>query len=137
MFVIGSAILTLAALLNVTEVRRNTELDVEQYKLVITVLYTIGGVLFTVGSAFFHPALKEQLLCTCLEDAGSWLFVVGSVCYFGGAVLNLKKIGMEEGKQNAQHSTAPHRTAQHSRHSTVRTAYVSTFRCAALLYDAV
>eukprot|EP01046_Picozoa_sp_COSAG06_P053460 COSAG06_NODE_9252_length_1946_cov_7.035734_1_plen_135_part_00 len=128
MFVIGSAILTLAALLNVTEVRRNTELDVEQYKLVITVLYTIGGVLFTVGSAFFHPALKEQLLCTCLEDAGSWLFVVGSVCYFGGAVLNLKKIGMEEGKQNAQHSTAhstaPHRTAQHStaQHGTVGTA---------------
>jgi hypothetical protein len=97
MFVVGSAVFTLAALLNVTEVRRNTELDVEQFKLVITVLYTIGGVLFTVGSAFFHPALKDKIGCTCLEDAGSWLFVVGSMCYFAGAVLNIKKIGMEEG----------------------------------------
>ena len=97
MFVVGSIVFTLAAMLNVTEVRRNTELDVEQYKLVITVLYTIGGVLFTVGSAFFHPALKEKMKCTCLEDAGSWLFVVGSMCYFGGALLNIKKIGMEEG----------------------------------------
>ena len=53
MFVGGSVVFTLAALLNVTEVRRNTELDVEQFKLVITVLYTIGGVLFTVGSGDF------------------------------------------------------------------------------------
>ena len=37
MFIAGSVAFTLASLLNVTEVRRNTELDVEQAKLVITV----------------------------------------------------------------------------------------------------
>ena len=76
LFTVGSVVFTFAAFLNVTEVRRNTEVDAEQMKLVrhagtvvaecgavvyqlsvvgptaqvITVLYGFGGVIFVIGS---------------------------------------------------------------------------------------
>ena len=96
-FIVGSAAFTLAAFLNVTEVRRNTELDVEQAKLCITVCYFGGGVLFVVGSACFLPALPE-----CLEPLGAWLFVFGSALYIGGAVINFVKISLEESSEAQQ-----------------------------------
>eukprot|EP01052_Picozoa_sp_SAG31_P037787 SAG31_NODE_4935_length_2851_cov_2.089753_1_plen_154_part_00 len=76
--------------------RRNTEIEAEQMKLVITVLYGFGGVLFVVGSVYFLPVLKDP--CPCLMPAGGWLFFVGSLFYIFGALLNVQKVGIEEKK---------------------------------------
>lgn len=87
LFIVGSVVFTLAAFLNVTEVRRDTPVQVERHKLVITLLYAFGGLIFVIGSVFFLPGLKS---CSCVEPAGAWLFFVGSGFYAAGACLNFR-----------------------------------------------
>ena len=75
-------------ILTLKELRAEKWARAHKWKLVeyvVASLYTLGSVIFVVGSVFFIPAVEE----VTPPDIGTWLFIVGSLIFMGGAILNM------------------------------------------------
>ena len=59
----------------VTNRKRHYDLFGADWEYVNAVLYLLGGIIFLIGSVMFFPDFDY------LEEAGAWLFVVGSILY--------------------------------------------------------
>lgn len=66
----------------------NQNKSVKSYKKLESfsvLVYTLGTLLFAIGSLFFLPSLK-------LATTGAWCFIIGSILFVIGACLNVMQI---------------------------------------------
>eukprot|EP00951_Prasinocladus_malaysianus_P001562 scaffold10798_cov44-Prasinocladus_malaysianus.AAC.1 len=73
--------------MSVKEIKEKRLLQQKKWKLIewiVAVLYTVGSVIFVIGSCFFLPEPYARF-----PHAGAWMFVWGSVLFGVGAIINI------------------------------------------------
>eukprot|EP00449_Zooxanthella_nutricula_P041610 CAMPEP_0198608336 /NCGR_PEP_ID=MMETSP1462-20131121/155846_1 /TAXON_ID=1333877 /ORGANISM="Brandtodinium nutriculum, Strain RCC3387" /LENGTH=302 /DNA_ID=CAMNT_0044340143 /DNA_START=398 /DNA_END=1302 /DNA_ORIENTATION=- len=97
MFVVGSVIFVLAAFLNALSLTSSSSLTFGKWSIATCSLYEFGGILYVIGSVCFMPGFmgcSTTLGATHnsgMEVLGAWCFIVGSVFYVLGTILEFMK----------------------------------------------
>ncbi|MFE8072553.1 YrhK family protein [Marinobacteraceae bacterium S3BR75-40.1] len=90
LFVIGSLLYLFVTIQDLIEVARYARQDQDprsrnSLEMGNALLYSLGCVLFVVGSLAFVPAIKSEAL-------GAWAFIIGSLVFMIGAAINVRLI---------------------------------------------
>eukprot|EP00928_Gymnodinium_smaydae_P013122 TRINITY_DN14784_c0_g3_i1.p1 TRINITY_DN14784_c0_g3~~TRINITY_DN14784_c0_g3_i1.p1 ORF type:complete len:457 (+),score=65.00 TRINITY_DN14784_c0_g3_i1:90-1373(+) len=87
LFIVGSVMFVFAAFCNALSLSQ-TQLTFTKWAIATCSTYEFGGICFTIGSVAFMP---NQGCGEDMERLGAWCFVAGSLCYLGGALVDLLK----------------------------------------------
>jgi hypothetical protein len=87
-FVIGSLLFVVGAGINVLQVVNSSSIKILQLMNLTAISFVVGSVLFTVASVPYLWDVKAAVDRTTLYAFLAWQYLVGSVLFFAGGVIN-------------------------------------------------